>query len=174
MKKITALCMLCLIGITLSSCKDDTEDELAANTWTLEPEGIAKGSYRTKSITLSTQIYQLVEATSLDNEYGGIVGINSTLRLYFSTVGPPPTGTYSVTSVDKVSGNANSVAIYLQTFGDPSTGISGTYWYSPENSGQTISFTFADGKVSAAFNDVVIKQTGTGPQTGKLSANISQ
>lgn len=166
--------MLCLIGTLLFSCKDDTEDKLASNTWSLQPEGIRKGTYRTKTITLSTQTYQIVEAISQDNDAGGMVGISSTLRLYFSTIGPPPTGTYSITSIDGLSGNTNSVAIYLQTYGDPSTAIVGTAWFSPEDSGQTLSFTFADGKVSATFKDVVINQTGTGPHTGILSANISQ
>lgn len=174
MKKITALLMLGLMGTLLFSCGDDTENELAANTWTLKPDGVAKGTYRTKTITLSTQTYQLVEAVSQDNPAGGMVGISSTLRLYFSTIGPPPTGTYAVTSVEKLSSNPGSVAVYLQTFGDPSTGLSGTYWYSQQDSGQTLSFTFADGKVSTSFNDITIKQSGTGPQTGIISANISQ
>lgn len=176
MKKITALFMLCLIGTMLFTCKDDsdTENELAANTWSLQPEGIRIGTYRTKTISLSTQIYQIVEANSQDNAAGGMVGVNSTLRLYFSTIGPPPTGTYSITSIDKVSESPNNAAIYLQTFGDPSTGLSNTSWFSQADSGHTLSFTFADGKVSAAFNNVVVKQTGTGPQTGTLSASISQ
>jgi len=174
MKKITALLTLCLVGIILFSCKNDTEDELADNTWSLTPEGVAKGTYRTETVTLSTQVFQTVEARSQYNTAGGMVGINSTLTLYFTTAGPPPTGTYSITSVDRLSGRPNSAAIYLQTFGDPSTGLSSTSWYSQENSGQTLSFTFANGKVSATFDNVVVKQSGTGPQTGTVSANITQ
>lgn len=174
MKKITAVLLLCLMGTLLFSCEDDTENELATNTWSLQPDGVTKGIYRTKTITLSTQTYQLVEAVSQDNGAGGMVGISSTLRLYFSTIGPPPTGTYPVTSVEKLSSNPGSVAIYLQTWGDPSTGLSNTYWYSQVDSGHTVSLTFADGKVSVSFKDVNIKQSGAGPQTGVISANISQ
>jgi len=174
MKKITAVFIFCVIGTTLFSCKDDTEEELASNTWSLTPEGAATGTYRTGTITYSTQVYQTVAAKSVDNTTSGTAGINSTLTLFFATAGPPPTSTYNITSLDKLSGKANSVAIYLQTFGDPATGLNVTSWYSQENSGQTVSFTFADGKMSATFKDVVVKQAGTGPQTGTLSANISQ
>lgn len=167
--------MLCLAGTMLSSCKDDdTANELSANTWTLTPEGKDRGSYRLKTITLSTDTYQLITATSEENSYGGAMGIESTLRIYVSTIGPPPTGTYQITSFDNLSKIPNSATVYLQTLGDPNTGLTTTSWYSQADSGKSLSITFANGKISASFTDVAVKQSGSGPQNGKVSATISQ
>ncbi|MCK7559997.1 hypothetical protein MKQ70_35775 [Chitinophaga sedimenti] len=115
----------------------------------------------------------MLEAQSEDNPAGGMRGISSAITLYFTTIGPPPTGTYKVTSLDKLK-NADQVAVYVQTYGDPRTGGNITGWLSQEGSRQTISYTFENGKAGAIFKDIVIKQGGSGATMGTVSANISQ
>lgn len=172
MQKIIIL--FCAALICCVSCKKGNDkNENAANTWSLSLEGYEPSIYSMKSISLSTNIYQLLQAESLEQPRA-TYGINSTIKLYFATVGPPPSGVYKVTSFEKLSGHPDCVAIQNQTFGDQRTGSSHTVWFSQEGSTQQISYEFKDGKASATFKDIIMKQSGTGPKTGTLSARISQ
>ncbi|MGN6416600.1 MAG: hypothetical protein ACTHMC_03860 [Pseudobacter sp.] len=173
MKNIIILFFSAFI-LCISCKKENNKNDTAVNTWSITPDGFESGSYRLKTIGLKTNVYQMLVATSEENQPSGNAGTNSTLTLYFVTVGPPPSGVYKVTSVEKLSGHPDCVAIQAQTFGDPRTGLSNTSWYSLEGSTQQISYEFKDGKASATLKDIAIKQAGGGPSTGTLSARISQ
>jgi hypothetical protein len=165
--------LACLMG----ACKKDSKSSggVAANSWHITPDdGLGPEVYKLKTATLRTNGYQVLEMTSEDNTPGGLQGISSSLTLYFSTIGPPPSGTYTVTSVEKLNGHTDQVAIYAQTYGSPRTGGNLGYWYSQQGSTQTITYKFENGKASASFKDIVIKQTGSGASTGTISASVSQ
>jgi hypothetical protein len=162
-----------LLALFAASCKKDKTPD--TNTWQVTPDA-GKGTevYKLKTSVLRINIKYVLEVQSEENASGGNNGVSSTLVLSFLTVGPPPTGTYKVTAYEKLT-SADQVAVYVMTSKSPSNTSLHTSWFSQEGGNQTISYQFENGKASATFNDIVIKQAGSpGPTTGKISAKISQ
>lgn len=160
------------------SCKKDGDggkNTPGNNTWQLTPDGgLGTEVYKLKTIVLRTNIKQELEANSEDNAAGGINGINSTIILSFPTVGPPPSGTYKITSYEKLTAT-DQVAISVQTWGSPGNGLTPTIWRSQEGGNYTVFYKFENGKANAVFQDIPVRQNGSaGPATGITSANISQ
>ena len=165
--------LVAILAISISGCDNDNADSgLGTNTWGFQPDGFDRGDFKTKNTTLSVQGYQVFEATSMDNPGGGNNGIASTIKFFFKNVNPPPTGTYKVVEYEDLE-TEDQVAVYYQVFGDPRLG-SQAYFFSHNDAGHTVSYTFRDGKVSVNCSAVPLYQTGTGPARGLLSANISQ
>ena len=173
MKKLLYI-VLAVFALGLSGCeKDDAEQSLGANMWGFTPDGFGRGDYRTKTTTLSVQGYQQFEAISQDNPGGDGNGIASTVKFFFKNVNPPPTGTYKVVAYEDLE-HEDEVAVYYQVFGDPRFGGSQAYFFSHNDAGQSISYTFKNGKVSLTCSAIPLYQSGAGPERGLLSANISQ
>lgn len=175
MKRIIILA-ISIAMLCFSACKKDKDKSTPDNnTWTVTPDDkVGTQVYKMKTITLRTNIKQVLEATSETNYGGGVSGTGSSITLYFPTVGPPPSGTYKVTAYDKLT-STDQVAIAVITSGTISNSGPNVYWFSSEGGNQTITYKFENGKANAVFKDIVMSQSGsTGPTTAKISVNISQ
>ncbi len=177
MKRLMIL-SISLIALCLSACNnDDDEVALSDKSWLFTPDdGLGPEKFTHTSGDLFTYIYQVLQMNSEEKRRGTTA---SQLKLLFKTVGPPPSGTYRVTSRDKLN-DADQVAIECTIFDDARTQYtieSNILWYADESSNQTITYKFENGKASAYFKDIVVTRNETRtiyPNTAKLSAKISQ
>lgn len=170
MKRILYIAISLITLFTLNACKkkrSSANTSLALNTWRIDVNtNCANTSTTFTQITgtLSTQGYQLLEMKGEDNS-----GLSySRLRIFFNTIGPPPSGTYTVTSYNKLASVPNAVAIINSDEGQSS--ITSVH---EAVEGQTIPVTFANGTLEVKFDNLNIVREGNWCNAqAKLSVNL--
>lgn len=170
MKRIFYIILSLIALLTFNACKKDSNNgkaTLALNTWRIDVNtncATTSTTFTQITGTLSTQGYQLLEMKGEDNS-----GLSySRLRIFFNTIGPPPSGTYTVTSYNKLASVPNAVAIINSDEGQSS--ITSVH---EAVEGQTIPVVFANGTLEVKFNDLNIVRDGTWCNAqAKLSVNL--
>lgn len=170
MKRVIYLAIALVTLMSTNGCKKDSNSKasLALNTWRIDVDNSSMQSsvvYTQLSGTFSTQGYQLLEMKGDDN----LGQAHCLLRIYFNTIGPPPSGTYTVTAYNKLSTVQNAVAIITTQNGN--TNVDAIH-SAEEN--QTIHVIFANGTLEVNFDNLNIFREGGGwaNSHAKLSANI--
>ncbi|RYD99410.1 MAG: hypothetical protein EOP54_04105 [Sphingobacteriales bacterium] len=170
MKRILHIAVSLIIFLTLNSCEKNSKNNKATpalNTWRIDVNthcATTSTTFTQITGTFSTQGYQLLEMKGEDNS--GLV--YSRLRIFFNTIGPPPSGTYTVTSYDKLATVPNAVAIINSDEGKSS--ITSIH---EAAEGQTIPVIFANGTLEVKFNDLNIVREGNWCNAqAKLSVNL--
>lgn len=169
MKRIIYLIISLMTLLSINGCKKDDKDKssLALNTWRIDVDNNTMKSsvvYTQISGTFSTQGYQLLQMKGDDN-----LGLDHCLlKIYFNTIGPPPSGTYTVTSYNNLSKVQNAVAINSTT--NSNTNIDVIHW-AEEN--QTVHVIFANGTLAVKFDNINIFREGNFANShAKLSVNL--
>ncbi|RZL98086.1 MAG: hypothetical protein EOO88_61335 [Pedobacter sp.] len=169
MKRIIYFTYALIILLSINGCKKDDKNKsaLSLNTWRIDVNNSSvKSSVVYTQITgsFSTQGYQLLEMKGDDN-----LGLDHCwLRIYFNTIGPPPSGTYTVTSYNNLSRVQNAVAI--NSTSNANSNIDVIHW-AEEN--QTIHVIFANGTLEVKFDDInIFREGGFANSHAKLSVNL--
>lgn len=170
MKRLLYITLGLATLLTFNACKKDKNDSktsLALNTWRMDVNTNCANTSTTFtqiSGTFSTQGYQLLDMKGEDNS--GIA--YSHLRIFFSTIGPPESGTYTVTTYNKLGTVPNAVAII-----NSDEGQSSIISVHEAVEGQTIPVIFANGTLEVKFNDVNMLREGNWCNAqAKLSVNL--
>ncbi|MBN8879117.1 MAG: hypothetical protein J0I32_16335 [Sphingobacteriales bacterium] len=168
MKQILYLAFGLIVLLSVSSCKkgDSSNPSLILNTWKIDVDNTSEKSsftFSQVSGTLSTQGYQLLDMHGDDVVNPAIN--HCRLQIFFNTIGPPPSGTYTVTSYENLANMQNGAAIIV-TRND--------YVVHKADENQSINVIFANGTLEVKFNNINITREGQGwtNKYAKLSASL--
>lgn len=167
MKRILYFTLSLAVLFLANGCSKDDEkasNSLSLNTWHIDNliNNSKDDVFTLTSSTFSTQGHQLLQI------YGETNGSNvCVLQFYFNTIGPPPTGGYTV--VDTYAGLSATTqnAVYIMV------GFNQRTWVADPN--QTVHAIFANGSLDMKINGLNIfnasNSTAINAHT-KLSANL--
>ncbi len=168
MKKCKLLLFaITVVGILASCSKDDDGNSkaLTLNTWRIDERlqgyDAQSTTYSQISGTFSTQIYQLLEMKG-DNQLN-----TCWLKIYINTIGPPPTGYYTVVPYNKLATVPNAVCIQaFQEYNMSNERARGA------DEGQTVHILFENGKINIKFDNLRISKENTPNDASTLSVNL--
>lgn len=164
----------CLLGLMLllsiGSCKKDngSNSSLTLNTWRIDEKTQghdASFTYSQLSGTFSTQGYQLLQMKGDDVAHP--TNNHCLLNIYINTIGPPPTGDYTVVPYNKLATVPN--AVYIQTVQNSSTTSD---IYRDANEGQTLHIIMENGNINIKSNNLRISVANRPDDQSTLSVNL--